>query len=211
MKATQCHKTLLTSKRLIVKPKGEMVRLHCYPQSFPSLPTSAYSGQSWVGRIFSSFPFCFVQRLTDHLLFTHAHSWFAAVFFWARQLRYQLFSSAALICPTAISLSSGCYPFMNVSPFRLFMLHLSSPIRANFTSFITQFYICSKRCSVNLRTYSVSFYALDTFQVALIVEPLLANAVAQVALRPKADLYDYQTAPTVSDCILFMFHCVLNV
>lgn len=92
---------------------------------------SSFEDQSSVRGIFLSFPLCFVQRLTDHLLFTHAHSWFAAVFFWVRQLRYQLFSSAALICPTAIRLSSFYYPFMNVSPFRPFMRHLSLPIRAN--------------------------------------------------------------------------------
>lgn len=100
---------------------------------------SSFYGQSSVGGIFLSFPLCFVERLTDHLRFTHAHSWFAAVFFWVRQLRYQLFSSAALICPTAISLSSFCYPFMNVSPFCLFMLHLSLPICANLPSLSLSF------------------------------------------------------------------------
>lgn len=80
------------------------------------------------------------------------------------------------------------------------------------TSFITQFYICSKRCSVNSCTYSVSFLCLGYFSSGSDRWALLANAAAQDALRPKADLYDYQTVPTVSDlCILFVFHCVLNV
>lgn len=40
----------------------------------------------------------------------------------------------------------------------------------------------------------------------------LVTAAAQVALRPIANLYDYQSPPTVSDFgILFMFHFVLNV
>lgn len=127
-----------------------------------------------------------------------------AAFFWARQLEYQLFSSVALVCPAAISLLSFRGPFMKASLFPLLTLHFSLP---NLTGLVTRFYICLTRCSVNFCTCSVSFYSLDSFQVALSV--WFSLPMQQRASYTEAK---YQTPPTVSDfCILLVFHCVLNV